>query len=147
MAKNPSRNIYSSLNELTKNYSEILKSMKNMIVHSNRFSEYSRNYNNYTQTTTFMKPEISEYPIIKNTKYIPLNKKVFSFSNEKEKKKKIKKIIPKLLKGYNETINNNHSNLHIINKKTIPSVLSLKYFYKRKKNFQIINLMMRNYFY
>ena len=105
MAKNYSRNIYSSLNELTKNYSEILKSMKDMIVHSNRFSEYSRNYNNYTQTTTFMKPEISEYPIIKNTKYIPLNKKVFSFSNEKEKKKKTKKIIPKLLKGLNAIVN------------------------------------------
>ena len=135
MAKNYSRNIYSSLNELTKNYSEILKSMKDMIVHSNRFSEYSRNYNNYTQTTTFMKPEISEYPIIKNTKYIPLNKKVFSFSNEKEKKKKTKKIIPKLLKGFNDTLNNNHSNINIINKKTIPPVLSLKYFYKRKKNY------------
>ena len=98
-----SRNIYNTFNELSNNCSNILKTMKDMIVHSDKFSEYSRNYNIYTQTITFMKPEISEYPIIKNKQYIPINKRVFSFSNDSKNKKKVKKIIPKLfLKGSNK---------------------------------------------
>ena len=41
--------------------------------------------NNFTQSVTFMKPEINEYPIIKNKKFIPSNKRIFSLSNESEK--------------------------------------------------------------
>ena len=83
-----SRNIYNKFNELSNNCSDILKTMKDMIVNTDKFSEYSRNYNIYTQTITFMKPEIREYPIIKHKEYIPISKRVFSFSNEHQNKKK-----------------------------------------------------------
>ena len=116
-----SRNIYNTFNELSNNCSNILKTMKDMIVHSDKFSEYSRNYNIYTQTITFMKPEISEYPIIKNKQYIPINKRVFSFSNDSKNKKKVKKIIPKLfLKGSNKK-KDNKNNFLTIRQKTISS--------------------------
>ena len=93
-----SNNIYNQFNETLKyNLSNILKSTKDMIIDTKKFKGYSQNYYNFTQSTTFMKPEINEYPIIKNTKYIPINKKIFSLSNEGEKKLKKKKIFKRNL--------------------------------------------------
>ena len=93
-----SNNIYNQFNKTLKyNLSNILKSTKDMIIDTNKFKDYSKNYYNFTQSTTFMKPEINEYPIIKNTKYIPINKKIFSLSNEGEKKIKKKKIFKRNL--------------------------------------------------
>ena len=83
-----SDNIYNQFNKSLKtNLSNILKSTKDMIIDTKKFSRYSRNYYNFTQSVTFMKPEINEYPIIKNKKFIPLNKRIFSLSNESEKKR------------------------------------------------------------
>ena len=83
-----SDNIYNQFNKSLKtNLSNILKSTKDMIIDTKKFSCYSRNYYNFTQSVTFMKPEINEYPIIKNKKFIPLNKRIFSLSNENEKNK------------------------------------------------------------
>ena len=147
-----SRNIYNKFNELSNNCSNILKSMKDIIVHSDKFFEYSRNYNIYTQTITFMKPEINEYPIIKNKEYIPISKKVFSFSNDSQKKKKTKKIIPKLfLKGTNKK-NENKNNIYTITQKTISSrnVFSnrtIRHFSKNKIDEEKIFLLRNNIFY
>ena len=147
-----SRNIYNKFNELSNNCSNILKSMKDIIVHSDKFFEYSRNYNIYTQTITFMKPEINEYPIIKHKEYIPISKKVFSFSNDSQKKKKTKKIIPKLfLKGTNKK-NENKNNIYTITQKTISSrnVFSnrtIRHFSKNKIDEEKIFLLRNNIFY
>ena len=93
-----SNNIYNQFNKTLKyNLSNILKSTKDMIIDTKKFKGYSKNYYNFTQSTTFMKPEINEYPIIKNTKYIPINKRIFSLSNEGEKTIKKKKIIKRNL--------------------------------------------------
>ncbi len=93
-----SNNIYNQFNKTLKyNLSNILKSTKDMIIDTKKFKGYSKNYYNFTQSTTFMKPEINEYPIIKNTKFIPINKRIFSLSNEGEKKIKKKKIIKRNL--------------------------------------------------
>ena len=51
---------------------DILKGTKNLIVHSSTYNSYSRDYTNLTQTSTFKSPEIEEYPILKNTTFIPL---------------------------------------------------------------------------
>ena len=61
-----SNNIYNQFNKTLKyNLSNILKSTKDMIIDTKKFKGYSKNYYNFTQSTTFMKPEINEYPIIK----------------------------------------------------------------------------------
>ena len=147
-----SRNIYNKFNELSNNCSDILKTMKDMIVNTDKFSEYSRNYNIYTQTITFMKPEIREYPIIKHKEYIPISKRVFSFSNEHQNKKKIKKIIPKLLlKGSNKK-KDSKNNFYTIRKKTISSrnVFSnktIRNFSNNKLDEDKIFLLRNNIFY
>ncbi len=62
-----SDNIYNQFNKFLKtNLSNILKSTKDMIIDTKKFSYYSRNYYHFTQSVTFMKPEINEYRIIKN---------------------------------------------------------------------------------
>ncbi len=79
-----SDNIYNQFNKSLKtNLSNILKSTKDMIIDSKKFSRYSRNYYNFTKSVNFMKPEINECPIIKNKKFYSFKQKnFFSFKSK-----------------------------------------------------------------
>ena len=74
--------------------SKISKSLKSVILSSNLYSNYIDLYKQLTQDTSFKTPKVTQYPILKNEKYLPIktepsikketNKEKISFTKLKD---------------------------------------------------------------
>ena len=58
---------------------EILKNTKNLIKNSKSYFNFSSKYFNMTTKSTFKVPEITQYPIVKNTEMTAITRQSFDF--------------------------------------------------------------------
>jgi hypothetical protein len=82
-----SSNVYRKFNltETSDNSNEIFKLIKRLCVNNKDYNSYKHEYIQTTQDITFKKPEIESYPIIKNDQYIPINRRIKSGYNNKNR--------------------------------------------------------------
>ena len=62
------------------NIYQILKNTKKLCKDNDRYNDYSSKYTKMTTRSTYIKPEVKEYPILYNSEMISITKKCYNTS-------------------------------------------------------------------
>ena len=122
------------------NFSNILKSTKNLALNSPNSLENSKIFFNITQTTLSFKNHLEQYPIIKNKDSIPLNCRIFSLSSERLRNLKRKILEENKTLLLSDSKNNKTTHRRI-------NTFSNNFFFKTQDERDEIFILRNNIFY